>query len=49
MTTARRLLRLYPPAWRARYGEEFLAMAGEGGQLILGLPAGWGEAEPAAG
>lgn len=30
MTTARRLLRLYPPAWRARYGEEFLAMAGEG-------------------
>jgi hypothetical protein len=24
----RRLLRLYPRAWRARYGEEFLAMLG---------------------
>ena len=23
------LLRLYPPAWRARYGEEFLATVGE--------------------
>jgi hypothetical protein len=23
------LLRLYPPAWRARYGEEFLALAGD--------------------
>ena len=30
MPTAERLLRLYPPAWRARYGEEFLATAGEG-------------------
>jgi hypothetical protein len=27
--TATRLLRLYPPAWRARYGDEFLATAGE--------------------
>jgi hypothetical protein len=25
-----RLLRLYPRAWRERYGEEFLAIAGEG-------------------
>jgi len=29
MPTAARLLGLYPPAWRARYGEEFLAMCGE--------------------
>src|SRR5262245_17554346 len=28
MPHAERLLRLYPPAWRARYGEEFLAMLG---------------------
>jgi len=28
--TAGRLLRLYPPAWRARYGEEFLATVGDG-------------------
>lgn len=28
--TAERLLRLYPPAWRARYGEEFLATVGPG-------------------
>jgi hypothetical protein len=27
--TAERLLRLYPPAWRARYGDEFLATIGE--------------------
>jgi hypothetical protein len=27
--TAGRLLRLYPPAWRARYGEEFLATVGD--------------------
>jgi hypothetical protein len=27
---AERLLRLYPPAWRARYGDEFLALAGGG-------------------
>src|SRR5262245_23353793 len=27
--TAERLLRLYPPAWRARYGDEFLATVGE--------------------
>lgn len=30
MTTAQRLLRLYPRAWRERYGEEFLAIVGEG-------------------
>ncbi len=30
MAAAERLLRLYPRAWRDRYGEEFLAMAGEG-------------------
>jgi hypothetical protein len=29
MVNASRLLRLYPPAWRARYGEEFLATVGE--------------------
>ena len=28
--TAERLLRLYPPAWRSRYGDEFLATVGEG-------------------
>jgi hypothetical protein len=28
--TAERLLRLYPRAWRARYGDEFLAMVGSG-------------------
>ena len=27
--TAARLLRLYPRAWRARYGDEFLAMFGD--------------------
>jgi hypothetical protein len=26
----RRLVRLYPPAWQARYGEEFVAVVGEG-------------------
>ena len=26
---ASRLLRLYPPAWRARYGDEFLATVGD--------------------
>jgi hypothetical protein len=31
MPTARGLLRLYPAAWRARYGEEFLATVGDGG------------------
>jgi hypothetical protein len=30
MTTAERLLRLYPRAWRDRYGEEFLATVGPG-------------------
>jgi hypothetical protein len=29
MPRAESLLRLYPPAWRARYGEEFLATAGD--------------------
>lgn len=28
MATAEQLLRLYPPAWRARYGGEFLETAG---------------------
>lgn len=28
MATAEQLLRLYPPAWRARYGDEFLETAG---------------------
>lgn len=28
--TAERLLRFYPPAWRARYGDEFLATVGDG-------------------
>jgi hypothetical protein len=28
MPRADRLLRLYPPAWRERYGDEFLAMLG---------------------
>ena len=32
--TAERLLRLYPRAWRERYGDEFLAIAGDRG---LGL------------
>jgi hypothetical protein len=30
MPAAERLLRLYPRAWRERYGEEFLATAGQG-------------------
>ena len=34
MTSAERLLRLYPRAWRERYGDEFLDLAGDGG---LGL------------
>ena len=29
MLTGRRLLRLYPRAWRERYGDEFLALVGE--------------------
>ena len=29
--------------------QQWNAMAAEGGQLMLGLPPGWGEAEPAAG
>lgn len=29
--TAERLLRLYPRAWRERYGDEFLAIVGDGG------------------
>jgi hypothetical protein len=33
--TADRLLRLYPRAWRARYGDEFLALVGD---RPLGLP-----------
>src|SRR5262245_32599833 len=30
MRSAERLLRFYPRAWRERYGEEFLATAGDG-------------------
>jgi hypothetical protein len=40
MPVAARLLRLYPPAWRARYGEEFLAtVAGEalGARQVLDI------------
>jgi hypothetical protein len=37
------LLRLYPPAWRERYGEEFLAMVGPGAlraQQVLNIVSG---------
>jgi hypothetical protein len=44
---ARTLLRLYPPAWRARYGDEFLALVADSGRLswraaadIVGAAAG---------
>ena len=46
MTSSRgteRLLRLYPPAWRARYGEEFLDTVGGGGlhpQLVIDMVSG---------
>jgi hypothetical protein len=38
-----RLLRLYPPAWRARYGEEFLETVGAGElhpQLVIDMVSG---------
>lgn len=41
--TATRLLRLYPRAWRERYGEEFLATIGEqtlSAQQIVDITAG---------
>lgn len=41
--TADRLLRLYPRAWRERYGEEFLATAGEGAlrlQQVIDIVSG---------
>lgn len=41
--TADRLLRLYPRAWRERYGEEFLATIGDGAlrlQQIIDIVAG---------
>jgi len=34
MTTVERLLRLYPRAWRERYGDEFLAVVGESGMGV---------------
>ena len=40
---AKHLLRLYPPAWRERYGEEFLDMAGEADlsfQQIIDITSG---------
>ena len=41
--TADRLRRLYPRAWRERYGEEFLATIGDGAlrlQQIVDIVAG---------
>ena len=41
--TAKRLLRVYPRAWRDRYGDEFLATAGAGGlslQQVIDIAAG---------
>lgn len=42
-TGTSRLLRLYPPAWRARYGEEFLETVGDVGlhpQLVIDMVSG---------
>jgi hypothetical protein len=42
-STAEGLVRLYPRAWRARYGEEFLATAGPGElhlQLVIDIVLG---------
>jgi hypothetical protein len=42
-TGTSRLLRLYPPAWRARYGEEFLETLGDVGlhpQLVIDMVSG---------
>ena len=42
-TGTSRLLRLYPPAWRARYGEEFLETVGDVGlhpQLVIDMLSG---------
>jgi hypothetical protein len=41
--TAERLLRLYPRAWRERYGEEFLAVVSDGGlgvQQVIDIVSG---------
>ena len=43
MPANERLLRLYPRAWRERYGEEFLATVGEGAlhvQQVIDIVAG---------
>src|SRR5262245_45047044 len=48
MPTARRLLGLYPRRWRERYGEEFLALAGDGAlrpqvvfDIVMGAIDAW--------
>lgn len=41
--TAEQLVRLYPPAWKARYGEEFVAMVGAGSlrtQQVIDIVSG---------
>jgi hypothetical protein len=41
--TAEQLVRLYPPAWKARYGEEFVAMVGSGSlrtQQVIDIVSG---------
>ena len=43
MTATERLLRLYPRAWRDRYGEEFLATIGQeplGAQAAIDIVSG---------
>jgi hypothetical protein len=43
MPTSERLLRLYPRAWRERYGEEFLATVGHGAlhlQQVIDIVSG---------
>jgi hypothetical protein len=43
MSAARSLLRLYPRPWRERYGEEFLAIVGDGGlhpQQVIDIVSG---------
>jgi hypothetical protein len=38
---ARLLTRLYPPAWRARYGSEFEALLLDGGGILAGIDTVW--------
>jgi hypothetical protein len=43
MSAARSLLRLYPRPWRERYGDEFLAVLGDGGlhaQQVIDIVSG---------